>query len=207
MLLQYLMINSLYNAPITPAFPLAVARPANPALQAELGATDSITQLVGSQKSTGYTQDEQGAQALKEAGVANLNRNDSQGQVEVDGSTDAPNKMRAESNVTLLLKQADPAENFVPDVQPNQMEMFNSGAQQELGNAGRTTTVFARRGPHVQAQPRPGLASGSNSAMQQLKKERFLMRGKIVLENAWLVNQELLLEKQADNADQMTGIR
>jgi hypothetical protein len=43
--------------------------------------------------------------------------------------------------------------------------------------------------------------------MQQLKKERFLIRGKIVLENAWLINQELLLEKQSDCEQQVVGVR
>lgn len=43
MLLQYLMINSLYNAPITQEYQLPVGPPTNAGLQAELGATDSIT--------------------------------------------------------------------------------------------------------------------------------------------------------------------
>jgi hypothetical protein len=33
------------------------------------------------------------------------------------------------------------------------------------------------------------------------------MRGKIVLENAWLINQELLLEKQADCEHQAMMVR
>jgi hypothetical protein len=43
--------------------------------------------------------------------------------------------------------------------------------------------------------------------MQQLRKERFLVRGKIVLENAWLINQELLLEKHSDCEQQAMGVR
>lgn len=33
------------------------------------------------------------------------------------------------------------------------------------------------------------------------------MRGKIVLESAWLINQELLLEKRSDCEQQVMGIR
>ena len=34
-----------------------------------------------------------------------------------------------------------------------------------------------------------------------------MIRGKIVLENAWLINQELLLEKQSDCERQAMGVR
>ena len=152
-------------------------------------------------QSTVYTKDDQGVQTLKGTGtesrlqIANLNKNDSHAEVETERSTSIhdglPSKLKIHSNLSSLLKK-DLTDTCVPDLQPNQMDMFNSRNHQEVGSAGCATTVFSRRGQHVQTQPRlQDLVPGENGAMQQLKKERFLMRGKIVLENAWLINQEL----------------
>jgi hypothetical protein len=114
-------------------------------------------------QSTVYTKDDQGAQTLKDTRpesrlqTANLNNNetvnDSHAQVETERSTTMPSKLRIHSNLSSLLKK-DIADTFVPDFQPNQMDMFNSRNQQELGSAGCATTVFSRRGQHVQTQPR-----------------------------------------------------
>lgn len=163
MLLQYLMINSVYGGSITPEYPLSsqqlpAARPMNLGPLLDPAELDSI---VG--HSTVYTKEDQGVQTLKGTGTesrlqtANLNKNDSHANnstfLKVEADTERsttihngmPSKLRIHSNLSSLLKK-DLADTCVPDLQPNQLDMFNSRNHQEVGSAGCATTVFSRRG-------------------------------------------------------------
>lgn len=110
-----------------------------------------------------YTKEDQGVQTLKGTGTesrlqtANLNKNDSHANnstfLKVEADTERsttihngmPSKLRIHSNLSSLLKK-DLADTCVPDLQPNQLDMFNSRNHQEVGSAGCATTVFSRRG-------------------------------------------------------------
>ena len=58
---------------------------------------------------------------------------------------------------------------------------------------GGSTTVFSKHG--LEAPFLTSTNTGSSSAMKQLKVERYLKRAKMILESAWLITQELNLQK------------
>ena len=126
MLLQYLMINSVFGGSITPEYPLA-ARQLPPPRTMHLGPSVDLAEtesIVG--PSTFYTKDEQG-QTLKATGpgsrlqTANLNKNASQGQVDTDRSSTMPGQLRIHSNLSSILKQD--ADTGLPDCLPNPTDL------------------------------------------------------------------------------------
>ena len=144
MLLQYLMINSVFGGSITPEYPLADRHLPVPRTMHRGPSVDlvELESFVG--PSMVYTKDEQGRTLGAGPGsrlqTANLNKNASQCQVETDRSSTMPGQLRIHSNLSSIVKDA--ADAGAPEYQPT--DLLNSRNRPELGSA--ATTVFSRRG-------------------------------------------------------------
>ena len=126
-------------------------------------------------------------------------------------SVEGPNmhsKMLIETHRAVGIEQLDSN----TELKASRMEMFNkihssSVSAPKDGDMcsfkGGTTTVFSKYGPEDPVMTAP--YAEKSPAMNQLKVERYLKRAQMILESAWLINQELNLQKPDVEGDFQTS--